>query len=216
MQAVRMTCGIARALRLRSVKSGVDDNLSNKHLARMVAEAPKVIPMKGQPRQTDVRDLAMIRTLYLVQGLQPSDIERMGIGFTANQVSQMAHREGWTGLRKKALAKGEESARASAEAAVSRVSEAIAIESEELCFKALTQTRSGLDKGGLEGAKQAQAASSTLRNLAGVAKMLREPANGSGDMDRPNMNLFFVGVAGPVQAQSEPKRVTELDAKPVQ
>lgn len=174
----------------------------------MVAEAVELIPLKSQPRAIDVRQVALIRTLYLVQGLQPSDIERMGVGFTANQVSQMANREGWTKLRKAALQKGEESARASADSAVARVAEAIAIESEELCFKALNQTRAGLDEGGLNGAKQAQAASSTLRNLASVAKVMRDTGNGSSTDSAPtSFNLFFVG--------APPKNPGISEAKPV-
>lgn len=157
----------------------------------MVAKA-ELAQTKSHPRSLDIRQISILRTMYLVQGLQPSEIEAAGVGFTANQVSQLANREGWTKLRRNALQKGKESAQASVDSAVSAVAEAIAIESEELCFKALNQTRAGLDKGGLDGAKQAQAASSTLRNLNSVAQAIRKPAESGDPAASTNLNLFFI------------------------
>lgn len=173
------------------------------------------IALKAQPKFFDARSVALLRTMYLVQGLNPSDIERQGLGFTASQVSQLARRQGWTEMRKSALLLADQKARASHDLAVTQVTQAIAAESEELCFKALTQTRAGLEKGGLEGAKQAQAASSTLKNLAGVAQAIRNPAlqteaKGGGSV----LNVFMLR-AGDVAAEAkEAKQVTEIEARP--
>lgn len=147
---------------------------------------------------------AQARTLYLVEGHNPAQIEAAGIGLTAKQISQLASREGWTEKRKRAAAAIEETSIARADKAVADVAEAIAIESEELCFSALRETRAGLTEGGLNGAKQAQAASSTLRNLAGVAKILRDPgASDPAGQGSVNFNVFFANPG----AKAEPKAV---------
>lgn len=176
-----------------------------------VLEAPRKLRIKA--RDIDVRTAATIRTLYLVQGLAPIEIERMGIGVTANQVSQLAYREGWTKQKMASISKAEETARACSDAAVQKVAEALAVEGEELCFKALTQTRAGLDKGGLDGAKQAQAASSALRNLHSVVQAIRKPTEASSD-GSTQVNVFLLR-AGDV-APAEPKQVTEVTTKTVQ
>lgn len=163
-------------------------------------------------RDIDVRTCATIRTLYLIQGLAPIEIERMGIGVTANQVSQLAHREGWTKLKHKAIAKAEETARAHVDASAQAMAEAIAIEGEELCFKALDVTRQGLLEGGLNGAKQAQAASSTLRNIHSVVQAIRRPQE-SADNGSTQVNVFVMRAG---QMVDDAKQVTEVEAKRVQ
>ena len=167
--------------------------------------------------EVDVRTRALVRTLYLVQGLRPMDIERMGIGVTAGFVSGLAHREGWTKQKKEAASLAEETAIARMKQSVETLTEAIAIESEELCFKALDVTRDGLTKGGLEGAKQAQAASSTLKNLANVAQAIRQPqSNALNDSSRAP-NMFFSGGLTLNLAPADPKRaeqVTEVEQIP--
>lgn len=177
----------------------------------MVAEQTET-PVRRINSQADVRTLSLVRTLYLVQGHTPAEIENMGLGVTRQQVSQWAWRYDWAATKGKAKSTVEQGARAHVDASVSRVTEAIAIESEELCFKALKETRAGLDAGGLNGAKQAQAASSTLRNLAGVAKTLRDPAATADGSEPRNLNLFFVGLPGAAMPV-EPKiaeKVTDI------
>lgn len=191
----------------------------------MVAAAePKAVELdKPQPIQrpnssADMRTFALVRTLYLVQGHTPTEIEAMGLGVTKQQVSNWANRNEWAKQKARARENAENSTRARMDESISRVAEAIAVESEELCFKSLTQTRAGLDKGGLEGAKQAQAASSTLRNLAGVAKMLRETGSTQdGDGQTLNMNLFFCAPspAAKAEAKQVAEQVTEVEAKSV-
>lgn len=184
-------------------------------------EAPKRKTLKrpqGEPGR-EVNQLishrlkAQVRTLYLVEGNDPSTIERLGIGLTAKQISNLAHSEGWSQQRRLAAQKVKETTVARADAAVQAVAEAIAIESEELCFRSLDLTRAGLLKGGLEGAKQAQAASSTLKNLHSVAQSIRKPgesAEGSGD----RFNFFFMPQAAPVVPAADAKQVTEIEARP--
>jgi hypothetical protein len=168
-------------------------------------EAP-VQPVQRMNGTIPIRIRTQIKTLYLVNGLSPVEIEAMGLGVTRQTVSNLASREGWTKKRKEVLAKVETSVDARTDAAAQAVSEALALESEELCFKALDQTRAGLTEGGLNGAKQAQAASSTLKNLATTARMLREPAGTpTGEGSTVNLNLFFSPTP-----KAEPKQVTEI------
>lgn len=183
----------------------------------MVAESE--LPVIKRPNSSaDVRTFALVRSLYLVQGHTPAEIECMGLGVNRQQVSNWANRYSWATAKAKARESAEKTTRERMDASVSKVAEAIAIESEELCFKALTQTRAGLDKGGLEGAKQAQAASSTLRNLNGVALAIRKPELASGDQaGSATFNLFF---AAPSQAPGatagqDAKQVTEVGSKSV-
>jgi hypothetical protein len=181
----------------------------------MVAEVATTREPASAPNQSiSFRTKAQVRTLYLVEGHNPKTIESLGVGLTASQISRLAHHEGWTKQRAAAAALVEKTTVARADSAVKSLIESIAVESEELCFKALNQTRAGLDKGGLEGAKQAQAASSTLKNLAGVAQSIRQPKGIEAAQQGPGItNFFFVG-SGMPQGASDPKPVTEIEAKP--
>jgi len=180
-------------------------------VAANTAEAPAADRV-GLVRNQEIphRLKAQVRTLYLVEGHSPKTIENAGLGLTAQQISNLANREGWSRQRGIAAKKIEQTANARAEQAVLAVAEAIAVESEELCFRSLDVTRAGLLKGGLEGAKQAQAASSTLKNLHSVAQAIRAPQNAQAETTVLNMNMFFA----PAQSADQAKQVTEVEAKP--
>ncbi len=158
----------------------------------MVAEAPSELIARAPNQQFPHRLRAQIRTLYLVEGHNPKAIEALGVGLTAKQISNLCWLEGWTQQRGDALKAIKETTEARANEAAKAIAEAIAIESEELCFKALTQTRAGLDKGGMEGAKQAQAASSALRNLNSVAMSIRKPGSADSENKSTNLNVFIL------------------------
>ncbi len=180
----------------------------------MVAEVESVNPLVRSNATIPIRIRTQIKTLYLVHGMAPKEIEAMGLGVTCATISKLAWREGWTKNRKESLSKAEASIDARTSEAAKAVSEALAMESEELCFKALDVTRSGLVQGGMNGAKQAQAASSALKNLASTARMLREPAANVGTDQGSSiaLNIFF----SPPVAKAEAKQVTEVTATPVQ
>ncbi len=178
----------------------------------MVAESEMVV-LKSSPRVFDARSIAQMRTLYLVQGLAPIEIERMGLGFSANQVSTLANREGWTTLKKQALEKVKKNASASVDASVDAISKAIAMESEELCFDALKVTRQGLSEGGLNGARQAQAASAALKNLAGVVQVLRNPGSVKCE-GSAQINLFMIRAGDAMDSAKAVSQVTEIESKP--
>ncbi len=174
----------------------------------MVAETEEM-PVRRINSSVDMRTLAMVRTLYLVQGHSPKQIEALGLGVTRQQVSQWANRYEWASQVRDARSTVDRVSRERTQNAVQEVANAIATESEELCFSALNQTRMGLVEGGLNGAKQAQAASSTLRNLAGVAKLLRDTGSADSDNKSTNLNVFILR-AGDNAKMAEPKRVTEV------
>ncbi len=137
----------------------------------------------------------------------------MGLGFKATQVTQLAHREGWTKTRKLALATANKNASASVDASVDAISKAIAIESEELCFDALKVTRQGLSEGGLNGARQAQAASAALKNLAGVVQVLRNPGSAKGEGSNTQINLFMLRAGDALDNAKSVSQVTEIEPK---
>jgi hypothetical protein len=155
-----------------------------------------------------IRERAMLRTLYLYKGHTPKEIAAMGFGFTASQISALATREGWSEHRNKVAREAKARVEAKVDGVVKEIASAIAAESEEICFAALDQTRAGLKAGGLNGARQAQAASSCLRNLVQVVGAMRGKPEQL--VSSNNVINFFVGVP-----QVQPTQVTEIEAKPV-
>lgn len=183
----------------------------------MVDELP-VKPLTRVNATIPIAVRAQVKTLYLVHGMSPKEIEAMGLGLSAMAISNLANREGWSQKRREALSKVEKSIDARTEAAVEAVGEALATDAEALCFKALDQTRAGLEAGGMNGAKQAQAASATLRNLHSVVQAIRKPAAES-ESGPINLNLFFASLPGNLAKTGEAKQaeaVTDIQAKPVQ
>jgi hypothetical protein len=145
---------------------------------------------------------AVIRTQYLLNGLSPKQIAEQGLGVSAKQISNLASSEGWARQRQSAVRALEETTNLLIDKAVVEHAQSIAAESEELAYKALDVTREGLNTGGEKGAKQAQAASNTLRNLVSVARLMRTP-DAKADLGTPSVQINFFGAS-----RSEPKPVT--------
>lgn len=131
----------------------------------------------------------------------------MGLGFSAQQVSSLAAREGWTKQRRAVASKVDSNVAARVDEAAKNVADALAMESEELCFQALNVTREGLTAGGLNGAKQAQAGSAALRNLHSVVQSIRKP-EASDPGSRTDLTVFIVRAD-----KQEAKQVHEVEAK---
>jgi hypothetical protein len=181
----------------------------------MVAAAPAVI-RKRKPGERGPEIPALLkmkaRSLYL-NACQPIRVIAEKCGLPEHTVRRMASYDGWVKLkdqRKEALIANQDTR---ADELSAQVMTAIADESLEICGEALKVTRSGLEQGDLEGAKKAQAASSTLKNLVTSAKVLRDPGSSAIEQGPGITNFFFVG-SGVTQGASEPKPVTEIEAKP--
>jgi len=156
----------------------------------------------------------MARSLYLNECLPLRAIAEQ-TGLPMETIGRMASKEGWTAARR---AKKEELIRrqdAKGDLLRSEVEESLAERATLIASKALTVTEAGLDQGDLDGAKQAQAASSALKNLVTSARVLQTPpGSATTEAGSQSFNLFFIG-APAQQAKVEPKQVMEVAAKSV-
>ncbi len=181
----------------------------------MVAEAP--LKKKPGERGPEIPPMVRLkaRTLYLNEML-PAKVIAERCGLKPADIDRMAYREGWSKARRERKSRIIQKQDAQGDSLLKEAIESIRTESIELCKPALNSVRDGFETGGLNGAKQAQAASAALRNLASSFRALSE-SDGSENQPSHTLNMFFVGGAAQGlsqgQAQSEPKQVTEVGAK---
>lgn len=178
----------------------------------MVAEAPvrkRKVGERGPETPVMVRMKA--RTLYLNECL-PIKVIAERCGLTPATISRMAHKEKWTVVRRQQKERIIAKQDAQGDTLLAQAIEQIRNESIELCKPALDSVRSGFDTGGLNGAKQAQAASAALKNLATSFRALNESSDPS---DQPSVVAFNLFFAGRPEA-AKPEQVTEVEAKTVQ
>ena len=142
------------------------------------------------------------RNLYINQGLPSSQVAAV-TGLSADQVSQLACREGWTKIRRINEAKLSAKIDAHTDAKIDEVSQAIASECDELALNSLNCVRSALESPGENAARDAQAFSGTLKNLVTVARTVR--GLDTAQAAAPSVNIaFFMGQLQP----AEPTNVT--------
>jgi hypothetical protein len=154
------------------------------------------------------------RHLYLNEGLPCRAISQQ-TGVDEATLYRMASREGWTAVRREQKNRLIQRQDMRGDEIRKQAEEAIAERATLIASKALTVTEAGLDQGDLDGAKQAQAASSALKNLVTSARVLQSPIGSVGTESGPqSFNLFFVG-SPPKNSPGEPKQVTEVEAKSV-
>lgn len=139
-----------------------------------------------------------VRSFYLLQGLKPSQIAPM-VGLSAQQVANLAIREGWS--KQRTVKKAEKENRAlerqdaRADAEVEQIHRAIATRTEELSVKTLDHCADIL-KSPAGSEKELQMASGAAMNFVKIARMSRGldqrqgERNGSGD--QLNVNVFVV------------------------
>lgn len=183
----------------------------------MVAEA-QVMPVKRKKGERGpsipVLTRLQARNLYLHECL-PTKLIAERTGLPVGTLHSMFQKEGWTKLRREMEARLISKQDARGDEIRAQAEEAIAARATAIAAKALTVTEAGLDQGDLDGAKQAQAASSALKNLVTSARVLQTQPGSAVESGPTNFNLFFVGQ--PMgQGQGEPKHVTEVTAKTVQ
>jgi len=191
----------------------------------MVAETAIATPAKprkkpqfgpGNPVPLAVR--LAIRSMYVLQGLQPSQIAPL-VHLTNQQVSNMVRREGWSKLRGEKRVQKEQSAisrqDARADEEISRIHEAAAIRSEECMVKTADHCAEILNRTMEDGvtpaidSKSLQMASGSLRNFVMAARTLRgmDQRNGGASQDGGSQQtLIFVGALAEAPRKAEPKQ----------
>lgn len=169
-------------------------------------------PQKLMKRNGEYPILAKLkaRNLYLQEGLGAKAISE-ATGIPDYAIHRMSHREGWVAIRRANRARLLQKQDARTNAIGDQVIEAIAAASEEHAIRALQKTGEALERTDRDAAKDAQAYSSTVKNLAGVAKAMRDPGAAAVGEGSNTFNLFFVGRS---EAIGPAKLVTEIEATP--
>lgn len=182
-----------------------------------VGEPAKVLeqpaPRKTTERGPTVSVLAKIkaRNLYLSQGLSvPGVAEACGLSLSV--VRKWAEKEGWAAERKACYSRLVAKQDAQRGAVQTVVLEAIAAHSEEHALSAMRNVGEALQRSDKDAAKDFQAYTAGVKNLASTARMLREPISANaGEGTQITANFFFA--PPPVKA---PEQVTDIEAKSVQ
>jgi hypothetical protein len=195
------------------------------------AKKPRKVPAFGPGNPIPLPVKLTIRSMYVLQGLQPAQIAPL-IHLTPLQVANMVRREGWSKLRGEKRVQKEQSAisrqDARADEEISRIHEAAAIRSEECMVKTADHCAEILNRTMEDGvtpaidSKSLQMASGSLRNFVMAARTLRgmDQRNGGASQDGAGntTNLIFVGALAEAPRKAEPKQaesVTEVQATPI-
>lgn len=152
------------------------------------------------------------RNLYLVQGYGYKEIEHK-TGIPHRSLVCLASRDGWTKERQRRHALLVKSADARIEQTSNEVIEAIASESEEIALSALGNARETLQRSDVNAARDFQAYTGGIRNLATTAKALRE-VQSQAPSAGISMN-FFMGLApsAPIPVSPANNPVIDVEAK---
>ncbi len=175
-------------------------------------EAPSAKRRQGE-RGPEVPILSRLqaRNLYLNECLPYRTIsERTGIPTVT--LMRMASKEGWTAVRRaqkerliaKQDARGNEMR--------DQVVDAIASASEQYAIRGLQRVGEALERTDRDAAKDFQALTAGVKNLATTARAMREPVGaGSSEQGPSAFNFFFIQPGAPV-AHHEVKKVVEISA----
>jgi predicted DNA-binding protein YlxM (UPF0122 family) len=153
-----------------------------------------------------------VRNLYLVQDLtHPEIAERTGLSLSA--IRSYVSRAGLTKVKREHEAKALQVHDARAREGLDEISAAIASEAEEIALGGLDRARKAVGSRSDDAAKDFQAWTGGVRNLAQVAKLSR----GDGQVT-PNgsitLNLF--AVAGAKEAKPVDAAAVDVSAKDIQ
>lgn len=167
----------------------------------MVAEnavsLPNASPKKLVGRAAEIPFLTKLqaKNFYLFDGLSLEAIAQK-LGRDAKTWAGVATREGWIKERKRreSLISQKSDSRLADQA--SAVADAIASQSEELALSALGNVRSALERCDKDAAKDSQAYSATVKNLASTARLMRETGSVA-EKPQLNLNLFFAAAQKP-------------------
>jgi hypothetical protein len=165
----------------------------------MVAEAepktssrPKKPNGRGHAPEIDLATRSQARNLYAVRRLGGEEVAKR-TGLSVRQIQSLAHREGWTDLRRKLKERELRLSQEREEQDVKEMVAAVAIKNKVLTLGTLDEAIDELAHGGEFKAKNLQALSVAAKNFNGMwreAKALDQldaQANGS------TLNVMFVG-----------------------
>lgn len=182
----------------------------------MVASTQKALsPQHGKRGQEiPVYTRAKARNLYFQQCL-PYKLIAQATGLTVPCLQQLAHREGWTALRREKKQRMMVESAARGEVMIEEVNKAIADRSEQYALRTLDRVEGALERDDEFAARDAQSYTGALRNLVNVARDIRRPA-GEQQQTGNTLNMFVLRVgaeATPAQPKLE-QQVTEVAATP--
>src|SRR6478736_3689736 len=170
-----------------------------------VLEAPEKPARKVKTNNGEIPVLARIkaRNLYLHESLPYKAISE-ATGLPVRVLERLSNRERWPTIRRANYERLKTDADARMVGVNAQVVQTIVDGAGEHAIRALQKTGEALERTDRDAAKDAQAYSSTVKNLATIAKALSEPASSSGESTTLNLNMFFA----PAQS-AEAKQVTE-------
>lgn len=178
----------------------------------MVASA-ETAERKPQLRNGEHPFLAKLkaRNLYLQDNLSHQAISE-ATGIPVRTLQQLANTEGWVAIKRRNRARLLEKQDARISAMAEEVIDAIASSSEQHAIRALQKVGESLERNDRDAAKDFQAYTAGVRNLATTAKALRETGVSVATPTNLQANFFFAPAYAPIEA----KQATEVEAKRVQ
>jgi len=141
----------------------------------MVAEAverPLAKGFAGKNLRIPLFTKIKTRNLYVSQMLSALEVAK-ATGLTSGQVYQLAHREGWTKLRKETALRVAKSADARASADVDALIEEIANDTAELSLGTLAKSKETLMRSDEDAARDLQAYSQAAKNFVGLYRQAK-------------------------------------------
>lgn len=183
----------------------------------MVAEYPA--PVVADKKRTlssriDILTRSKARNLYFFQEASHERISKE-TGLTVMAVGQLISREGWAKEKRQRIARLAKAHDTRVAGLDSEIIETIATRAEQHALEGLDRVAEALQRSDRDAAKDFQAYTSGVKNLATTAKAMREPIGAVTETGGNSFNLFFVGapMIGQAQAEAkaEPKQVTEIE-----
>ncbi len=168
----------------------------------MVAPAGKAKEGRGEKRSAPIPITVRLkaRSLYVLKGL-PAEQVAEACGLETSQVHYLSNYYGWSKARREMSAQLSKGVDTKELSLATETGEAIATECEEIALSGLEKARSALSDTSKDAAKNFQAWTAGVRNLATARNLVRSIGGadtGNGKADTRSVNLFFVS-GKPVQ-----------------
>lgn len=183
----------------------VEAPVSGKRIQRKVGERGPTISILAKVKA---------RNLYLNQGLSIAATAKE-VCLAESTVRKWVERDGWRTERQASYSRLVAKTDAQAEGVQKVMAEAIASEAEENALSAMRNVRESLTRSDEFAAKDFQAYTAGVKNLASTARMLRDPAGASPGEGTTNFNLFFMQTPGPSIEKTAEKVAEPIDVKSV-
>lgn len=162
----------------------------------------------------DVVTRLKVRSMYLLQGLQTTEIAEE-LGLQRSQVQNLISRQKWAQKRKKVAESLEAKAIARTQREVEEIVETVAVKTEELAVRSLDAASEILDdKAGDYWAKDLQSVSQAAKNFVGLARQARGLVSDIEKTDtRPQLVFVQLERIGP--RVPKPAPAVEVEARAI-